>query len=161
MASKKVAQPTGLLLDYIDQAYDKKSWHGPNLRSSVRGVTASEATWRPSPKHHNIRELVLHATYWKYAVRRRLTGGTRGAFPIKGSNWFAGGANLSPAQWKKDLALMDEQHKLLRKTIADLPPSKLGRLDMIYGAASHDLYHAGQIQLLKRLIRGGVVKPKA
>jgi hypothetical protein len=161
MALKTKSQLKELLLAYIDQAYEKKSWHGPNLRSSVRGVTVSEAAWRPSPKHHNIRELVLHVTYWKYGVRRRLTGGKRGSFPLKGNNWFSGGDKLSSAQWKKDIALMDEHHELLRKTIADLPPSKLGRLDMIYGIASHDLYHAGQIQLLKRLIRGGAVKTKA
>jgi hypothetical protein len=160
MASNLKIEPLKLLLAFIDQAYDKKAWHGPTLRGATRGVTASEAAWRPSPKHHNIRELVLHAAYWKYAVRRRLTGGARGAFLIKGSNWFDGSDNLSPAQWKQDLVLMDEQHMLLRKTIAELPPSKLGRLDMIYGIASHDLYHAGQVQLLKRLIRGGVVKAK-
>lgn len=160
MASKTKNKITEILLAFIDQAYDKKAWHGPTLRGSIRGVSHQEASWRPSPKHHNIREIVLHAAYWKYIVKRRLTGGARGSFPLNGSNWFNDKKVFGPARWKKDIALLEEQHRLLRRTIADLPLSKLGRLDMIYGVASHDLYHAGQIQLLKRLIRGGAVKVK-
>jgi hypothetical protein len=144
-----------LLLTFIDQAYDKKAWHGPTLRGALRGISVKEALWRPSPKHHNIWELTLHAAYWKYAVRNRLLGGPRGTFPQKGSNWFKSGGN--PAEWKKDLDLLGQQHKLLREAVAGLTLSRIARMDMIYGIASHDLYHAGQIQLLKRLIRGGVV----
>ncbi len=62
-----------VLLDLLDEAFDKKSWHGPNLRGSIRGVTAQQAAWRPGPDRHNIWELTLHAAYWKYVVRRRLT----------------------------------------------------------------------------------------
>jgi hypothetical protein len=145
-----------LLLIFIDHAYDKKAWHGPTLRGALRGLSVQEALWRPTPNHHNIWEIALHAAYWKYAVRNKLLGGPRGKFPIKGSNWLKVGN--TPAQWKKDIALLEEQHKHLRETIAKLPQSKLKRIDMIYGVASHDLYHAGQIQLLKRLIRGGVAK---
>jgi hypothetical protein len=154
-----VKDPTiDLLLAFIDQAYDKKAWHGPTLRGALRGLSYKEALWRPTPRHHNIWELTLHAAYWKYTVRNRLLGGKRGAFPRSGSNWFKsdGGA----AEWKKDLDLLGQQHRLLREAVAGLVPSKIARLDMIYGVASHDLYHAGQIQLLKRLQRGGVVKTR-
>jgi hypothetical protein len=145
-----------LLLAFIDQSYDKKAWHGPTLRGALRGVSAKEALWRPTPKHHNIWEIAIHSAYWKYTVRNKLIGGPRGAFPLKGSNWFKSGG--SSTEWKKDLDLLGQQHKLLRETVAALTPSEITRMDMIYGIASHDLYHAGQIQLLKRLIRGGVVK---
>jgi hypothetical protein len=154
MASKNPV--IDLLLIFIDHAYDKKAWHGPTLRGALRGLTVREALWRPTPKHHNIWEIALHAAYWKYTVRNKLLAGPRGTFPKEGSNWLKAGNTA--IQWKKDLALLEDQHRLLRKTIAGLSPSKLNRLDMIYGIASHDLYHAGQIQLLKRLIRGGVVK---
>ena len=50
-----------VLFDFIDEAFDKKSWHGPNLRGSLRGVTAQQAAWRPGPDRHNIWELALHA----------------------------------------------------------------------------------------------------
>jgi DinB superfamily len=62
------------LLANLDQAYDKRSWHGTNLRGSIRGLTAQKATWRPRRGRHNIWELVVHAAYWKYVVCRRLAG---------------------------------------------------------------------------------------
>src|SRR5438874_523546 len=73
-----------LLLDGLDEAFDRKSWHGTNLRGSVRGVAVKEALWRPGPGRHNIWELMLHAAYWKYVVRRRITGEKRGSFLLKG-----------------------------------------------------------------------------
>ena len=84
MASKEIE----LLLTTMDQAYDRKSWHGTNLRGSLRGITAEQASWRPAADRHNIWELTLHCAYWKYVVRRRLRGEKRGGFPRKGSDWF-------------------------------------------------------------------------
>src|SRR5512143_3805233 len=78
----------GELLFLIDTAYDHLSWHGPNLRGSIRGLTPQQAAWRPGPHRHNIWELVVHAAYWKYVAWRRLTGATRGSFATEGSNWF-------------------------------------------------------------------------
>src|ERR1017187_2118280 len=60
-----------LLLDSLDEAFDKKSWHSPNLRGSIRGVSVREAAWRPAPKSHNIWEYTLHAAYWKYVSDHR------------------------------------------------------------------------------------------
>ena len=76
------------LLSILDQAYDHRSWHGTNLRGSIRGVSPRRAAWRPGRGRHNIWELVVHAAYWKYAAWRRIAGTPRGAFPIEGSNWF-------------------------------------------------------------------------
>jgi len=149
-----------LLLEIIDQAYEKQAWHGPNLKGSLRGLTAKQASWRPARGRHNIWELVIHAAYWKYAVQRRLVGGKRGSFPLKGSNWFKNIGKYGERAWKEDLALLDRAHRDLRKAIELLPPSRLRssqprskvkNITLIYGIASHDLYHAGQIQLLKRL----------
>jgi uncharacterized damage-inducible protein DinB len=151
-----------LLLAFIDQAYDRRSWHGTNLRGSIRGVSANEAAWRPGPERHNIWELVVHAAYWKYAVRRRLTGEARGSFPVEGSNWFArpSAAERGEASWKADVALLGETHRSLRAAVAALAAADLDRAAaggtetvraLVTGIAAHDLYHAGQIQLLKRL----------
>jgi uncharacterized damage-inducible protein DinB len=159
MPSKTKDPVIGLLLTFMEQAFDKKAWHGPTLRGALRGVTYKEALWRPSPKHHNIQELVKHCAYWKYAVRRRLTGEKRGSFELEGSNWFHRDTNGGADDWKRDIALLQKEHKLLLETVASLKSDKIRRMDMIYGIASHDLYHAGQIQLLKRLQRGGVVTP--
>ncbi len=149
-----------LLLDIIDQAYDHPAWHGINLRGSIRRLTAEQAAWRPAPGRHNIREIVIHAAYWKYAVRRRLLGEKRGSFPLKGSNWFLRPDVATDKAWRNDVALLEESHRSLRDAIAVLSPralpertarKKFTNAAVIYGVASHDLYHAGQIQLLKRL----------
>lgn len=150
------------ILFLLDQAFDHRAWHGTNLKGSIRGMSASEAAWRPSPGRHSIWEIVVHAAYWKYVARRRLLGEARGSFPLKGSNWFARPTDgaAQEAEWKRDLALLNETHRSLREAIAGLSPedldvtpegSKVSNLALLTGIASHDLYHAGQIQLLKRL----------
>ena len=83
---------SSVLLSLLDEAFDRKAWHGTTLLGSIRGLDAAAAARRPAPGRHNIWEIVVHAAYWKYAVARR-----------------------------------------------------------IVGVAFHDIYHAGQIQLLKRL----------
>jgi uncharacterized damage-inducible protein DinB len=151
-----------VLLEMLDGAYNRKSWHGTNLRGSLRGLTYEQAAFRPSAARHNIWEIALHAAYWKYSVRRRLTGEPRSSFPLKGSNWFARPApgNDSESAWKGDVALLDQIHRTLRAAIESLRPDRLETipagstttiLKLVTGVAAHDLYHAGQIQLLKRL----------
>jgi uncharacterized damage-inducible protein DinB len=148
------------LLSIVDYAYDRQSWHGTNLRGSIRRVTPAVAAWRPGRDRHNIWELVVHAAYWKYAVWRRLVGEKRGSFPLDGSNWFARPLERSEKAWRGDIALLDGMHAALREAIAKLPErqwhvsprgSKVSNFAIIAGIAAHDLYHAGQIQLLKRL----------
>jgi DinB superfamily len=149
-----------LLLGLLDEAYSVKTWHGPNLKGSLRGLNAAAAAWRPGPKRHSIWEIAVHAAYWKYVARRRLLGEKRGSFPLEGSNWFARLLDLSEKAWKADLALLDQEHSKLREAVAGLKPgslhfrpstSNLSNLALICGVANHDVYHAGQIQLLKRL----------
>jgi hypothetical protein len=136
-----VRREIALLLDSLDEAFDKKSWHGPNLRSSIRGVSPVGAAWRPAPGRHSIQELTVHAAYWKYVVRRRITGEKRGSFALPGSNFFPRPA-ANAVLWKADIA-----------AITELPASAPQTLHLIRGAAAHDLYHAGQIRLLRRLKR--------
>jgi hypothetical protein len=151
------------LLAIVATAYDRRSWHGPNLRGSLRGVTPAVAGWRPGPRRHNIWELLVHAAYWKYVGVRRLTGARRGSFELKGSNWFEREGQPTPAQWREDLQLLERAHQELLEVVASLTPRDLSRPSaggefnnrgLILGLAAHDIYHAGQIQLLKRLERG-------
>jgi len=146
----------------LDEAYHVRTWHGSNLRGSLRGVTADQASWRPGPRRHNIWEIAVHAAYWKYAVRRRITGEKRGSFAYRGSDWFAREGEGGTAGWRRDLALLEQEHRLLRDSVAGLPEKRLSEwsakrewilAEMIMGVACHDIYHAGQIQLLKRLQR--------
>ena len=161
MASKP-GRELGLLLQILDEGYEKRAWHGPNLRGSLRGVGAAEAAWRPRPDRHNIWEIAVHAAYWKYANWRRLTGEKRGSFPLSGSNWIARPESPTEKSWRADLAVLDEQHRRLRAVIGEIRPARLSERvpgsphrteTLVYGTAHHDVYHAGQIQLLKRLYR--------
>ena len=152
-----------LLLNLIDQAFDHRAWHGTNLRGSIRGLRAQDAAWRPAPDRHNIWETAVHAAYWKYIVRRRILSEARGSFPLEGSNWFIRpSGKAADDEWKKDVKLLVDSHRSMRAAVAGLTDadlkvkpkgSKVSNVDLITGIASHDLYHAGQIQLLKKLRR--------
>jgi hypothetical protein len=138
------------LLFLIDTAYDHKSWHGTNLRGSIRGVAPRQAAWRPGPNRHNVWELVVHAAYWKYVAWRRLTGAKRGSFPLEGSNFLSRPQEATGKAWRADIALLDQMHRTLRAAVATRSARDLD-LALLTGIAAHDLYHAGQVQLLKRL----------
>jgi uncharacterized damage-inducible protein DinB len=163
MKSRKTGRPggeIGVLLHLLDEAYGKAAWHGTNLRGSLRGVNARQAAWRPGKGRHCVRDIVLHAAYWKYVVRRRLTGEERGSFPIEGSNFFDLPAP-SEKVWRSEREILDAQHGALRAVVAAFPPDRLRRtlpgtrgrtaLREIAGIALHDVYHTGQIQLVKAL----------
>jgi uncharacterized damage-inducible protein DinB len=151
--------PLDPLLVLLDTGYNRVSWHGTNLRGSLRGVSLDAAVWRPQPGAHNVWELLVHAAYWKYAAWRRLTGASRGSFPLEGSNFFERPVEKTASAWRADLRLLEAMHRELRAAVAAtapraldtrLPGSKVTRLRLITGVAAHDVYHAGQIQLLKK-----------
>lgn len=139
-----------------------QAWHGgPTPVGSLRGVSAAEARWRPRPGRHTIWELALHIAYWDYAVRRRLEGGAPGEFPRHPANFPAMPARTGEREWAADRALLADEHRLLVTAIKAFPAARVGRHaggrkrwsygDLIAGIAMHDAYHAGQIQLMKRL----------
>ncbi len=150
------------LLGLLDEAYNRAAWHGPNLRGSVRGLTAREAALPPRTGRHNIWEIVIHAAYWKYAVRRRLLGEKRGSFSLPGSNWFVRPMDRSEKAWRADIWLLDREHQRLKEAVSSFQPENLDRpargsktlaRRLIAGIAFHDVYHAGQIQLIKKLLK--------
>jgi DinB superfamily len=140
-----------IIVALLEEAYRKKTWHGPNLRQAIKGVTAGEAAWRPVPGGHNIWEEVLHAAYWKYMVRRRLEGGKRASFVLRGRNFFA--RPEKGKTWRADQSILETEHRRLVRTVRQILKSPRARkhLPMLYGVAFHDVYHAGQIRLLRRL----------
>ena len=144
------------ILALFEEAFSQKAWHGPNLWQSLKGVTAKQAAWRPAPGRHNIWEETLHAAYWKYDVRRILQGGKRGSFVLKGSNFFARPepGKKTEAAWKADKLLLLREHESLRAAIrqALTRPVSPKLAHMLWGVAFHDIYHAGQIRLLRRLM---------
>src|SRR5206468_2113691 len=127
------------------------------LRGAIRGLDPAVAARRVAPGRHSIWELVVHAAYWKYAVRRRLVGEKRGSFAMKGSNWFSRPETASASAWEDDVGLLAAEHRRLLDVARALDPRRLHRpapgrrvtpAVLLRGIAFHDVYHAGQIQLL-------------
>lgn len=150
------------LVDLIDEAYHRKAWHGPTLKGSLRGLSAAETGWRAARGRHCIAEIAAHCAYWKYTVVRRFRGDKRGSFPLKGSNWFRLPEPLDELNWRQIRQLLDEQHAQLLQVAAEVRPtdwdvvpagSKISNLRILQGIALHDVYHAGQVQTIKALLR--------
>jgi len=153
MPSHARQSDAALLLQLLSEAYEKKTWHGPNLKQSIRGVSARVAAWRPQRGRHNIWEFTLHAAYWKYMARRRLLEEARASFAVKGSNFFAMPEPPTEAAWRNCCQILEEEHRKLIAAVADAQNSRAVKkhLRMIFGVAFHDIYHAGQIRLLRRM----------
>lgn len=151
-----------LIITQLEQAFRRKSWHGTNLLGSIRGIDKETASWRPAAGRHNIWELIVHTAYWKYSVYRRFAGDPRLQFRLKGSNWIARpSAGSNKDDLPADIRMLKDYHGLLIASILELE-GDLGRLpegsmttfrDLAIGVGAHDVYHAGQIQMIKRLYR--------
>ena len=135
------------------------------MMTSRRVSSARVAAWRPAPGRNSIWLLTVHSAYWKYRIHRLLTDAPPRAFEKAGSNFFPAPEpeNATEDVWAEDRALLGVWHRRLRGVVAAFDPARLdqpsgrsGRSyrDLILGGAAHDLYHAGQIQLLKRLQDG-------
>ena len=152
---------SALLAEQLRRAFDGDAWHGPSLLELLADVHAATAAAKPIPEVHSIWELVLHIAVWDEAAMRRLDGkiwqpeGT-GNFPIPPKS--------TGAAWRKAVAHAKRTHNRLVKTVAALPESRLrdrvpgkkyGFYFMLHGIAQHELYHAGQIAILKKAQIGG------
>jgi len=143
----------------LRRAYSGHAWHGPALRQLLRGVGARQAAARPVRNAHTIWELVLHITAWKRAVLRRTQGNATSLSPAEN---FPAMPRATTANWKKTQAALRVAQYDLRRAVSALPDSRLKKIVpgkrysvyfMLHGLVQHDLYHAGQIALLKKTRR--------
>jgi uncharacterized damage-inducible protein DinB len=150
------ASEAGRIADQLRRAFDGGAWHGPALLELLEDVDAATAAARPLPDVHSIWELVLHVAVWDDAALRRLDGKK---WQPTGLANFPPVSNATDAAWRKAVAATNRTHDRLVKTVAALPDSRLGdrvpgkRYDfyhMLHGVAQHELYHAGQIAILKK-----------
>ena len=150
---------TKRIADQLHRAYTGHAWHGPALRQLLRGVTPKQAAARPLRRAHTIWELVLHVTAWKGAVLRRLQGKALSLSPAQN---FPPMPKATPANWNSALAALQAAQDDLHRAVAALPDSRLRKIVpgkrytvyfMLHGLVQHDLYHAGQIALLKKASR--------
>jgi uncharacterized damage-inducible protein DinB len=145
------------IADQLRRAFDGSAWHGPALLELLKGVDAATAAAKPLPNVHSIWELVLHIGAWDGAVYRRL-GGAKAR--LSGRQNFPPVPKPTEAAWRQAMAQTKQAHDVLVKTVAALPAKRLrdrvpGKsydfYHMLHGLAQHELYHAGQIAILKKL----------
>ena len=156
-----------LILRSLDEGFDKKAWHGPNLLGSIRRVPATLAARRPGRGRHSIADITVHCAYWKYAIRRRIRSEKRGSFALKGSNWFDLPSHLTDKQWRGYVAILREAHVALREAISSTMWATMVKafgneskfLEQAFGISMHDTYHAGQIQTLKAILKNPAASP--
>jgi hypothetical protein len=148
---------TGLETRLLQEGYGDGAWHGPDLKAALADVAPSTAFWRPGPGRHNIAEVALHHAYCVGNARARLTGVQAEPFVLEGDDWFTA-PDPSTLSWSSIADLVRREHERLAAAVADVEagrtPSRLSeseRIDLMLGVTCHAVYHAGQVQLIKRL----------
>jgi uncharacterized damage-inducible protein DinB len=142
------------ILDQMNRAYTAQAWHGPAVLEVLAGIDDATARRRPIRTAHSILELVTHMTAWKDIVRRRLEGEKFDVRPEM--DWPAAGDGA--AAWPAALESLERAHARLRESVARFDPQRLDQAPaggsiayvLMHGIIQHDLYHAGQIALLRK-----------
>lgn len=160
MSSKSAmtATPEGrLLIRVLDEGYGPGAWHGPDLKAALDDVSPELAFWRLSPQRHNIAEVALHHAYCARSARGQLSGTAPEPFVLEGEDWF----ELSDPKvlsWPQIQTAVEQQQSRLGAVVADIAAGRASsslsdaeRFNLVLGITCHAVYHAGQIQLLKRL----------
>jgi uncharacterized damage-inducible protein DinB len=148
------------IADQLRRAFDGEAWHGDSLFEILEGVSAKQAAARPIGNAHSIWELVLHIAAWDGVVLRRL-GGVE--VTLSDAENFPPVKDASETAWRKALAQVRRVHEELIEAVSVLPDSRLDEVVpgkegahytfyyMLHGVVQHELYHAGQIALLKKM----------
>jgi uncharacterized damage-inducible protein DinB len=144
------------ITDQLQRAFEGDAWHGPSVLEIIEGITSPKAAAHPFNGVHSIWEIVLHIAAWERAVLRRLNG-DRAQLPTE-EDWPAVTATTDEA-WEQTRQALKHGHDDLRSAMVDLDEARLDQpiiegLASVYvtlhGILQHDLYHAGQIAILKK-----------
>jgi len=150
---------TARLADQIRRAFDGDAWHGDSVLELLEGINAKMAAAHPIKNAHSIWELILHVAAWDDAVRLR-TGGK--AVTLSDEQNFPPVKDTSEAAWRKAVEYAKHTHNELVQAVVAFPDSRLQEqvpgetqsycnfFYMFSGIVQHELYHAGQIALLKK-----------
>lgn len=145
------------LLDLMHRTFEGQPWHGDAVMAVLDGVTAEQATQRPLPHRHSIWELVLHMAVWKDVARWRIELDER---QPTGDENFPAITDTSEEAWERAQQRLAQAHRALYNAVARMPEERLaeeipagGGLShyvRLHGVIHHDVYHAGQIAMLKQ-----------
>ena len=148
--------------DQFRRAFDGEAWHGPSVLALLEGVTALQAAAHPIPGAHSIWELTLHIAAWERACLRRLKGDP--ARLTDAEDWEAA-TDTSEAAWERTKQQLIDNHRELLEAVSSVDESRLNEPIIsdpstpfssvyvtLHGGVQHDLYHAGQIAILKKAL---------
>jgi uncharacterized damage-inducible protein DinB len=144
------------ILNQLERAFEGGAWHGPSVLEALEGVSWKEAHQKAIPAAHSIWELVLHITAWEDIVRRRLLGESP---QITEEQNFPTITEPSAASWQEALDALRAGHRRLADVAAKIRDEELDepphgktttRYILLHGIIQHDIYHAGQIAILKK-----------
>jgi uncharacterized damage-inducible protein DinB len=153
--------------EQLRRSFEGEAWHGPSVRDALDGVTAEEALQHPIAGAHSIWELVLHLAGTYSLVLRRLNGDATDLAPDE--DWPSVDS-ASPAKWAAALDVLRSLNQQLRAAVRSFNRDALDQLmgnrkysayTQFIGVTQHDLYHAGQIVLLRRALRAAAAVPSA
>lgn len=156
-AAVSAASESRFLSRVLDEGYGPGAWHGPDLKAALADVSPELAFWRPSPGRHNIAEVTLHHAYCARSVRGQLSGTAPEPFLLEGEDWFEL-PDQTRLEWGQIRSVVEEEQSKLAAVVVDIAAgrtqtklSEAERFNLVLGITCHAVYHAGQIQLLKRL----------
>jgi uncharacterized damage-inducible protein DinB len=144
------------IADQLRRAFYGSAWHGPAVLELLEDVDAAAASAKPLKDVHSIWELLLHVAAWDRAGLRRLSGEK---CQLKGSANFPRVPAATESTWRETVGMAKRTHDTLVETVAALSDKRLRdqvpgkRYDfyhMLHGIAQHELYHAGQMAILKK-----------
>lgn len=151
---------TELIRGYLESTFDGQAWHGPSLMMVLEGIPASVAAERLSDSAHTIWELVLHIRGWMQVGLLRLDGVEQGDPP---DGDFPEVISIDEGAWREAIAALGKAKTELAEKISGLSPeqldaavaeSKTTARDLLHGVIWHNVYHAGQIAILRRALMG-------
>jgi uncharacterized damage-inducible protein DinB len=152
---------TERIVDQMERAFEGDAWHGSSISEILADIPAEVAALRPQPDAHSIWEIVLHTTVWQRTVRQRLEGRPIASLPDE-EDWPRV-TDASPSAWAEAVRDLRAEYELLRTEALQWSDSDLGETtegqrytvyEMLQGVIQHNLYHAGQIAILKKAARG-------
>ena len=156
MVTTTVRVPAGLESRVLQEGYGPGAWHGADLKTALTDVTPALAFWRPAPGRHNIAEIALHHAYCIRAVRSQISGVAPEPFVREGDDWFEL-ENEQAMWWAEVQSTVESEQSRLAALVAQIeggvssPVADADRFNLELGITCHAIYHAGQIQLIKRL----------
>ena len=163
MSTTATTNPTGqteVASRVLREGYGPGAWHGPDLKAAISDVDAALAFWRPAKGRHNIAEIALHHAFFVRSVREQLSGQPAQPFVLPGEEWFELGDEKA-LSWRAVQSTVESEQARLSDVLSDIQAGKTAaavadaeRFNLVLGITCHAVYHAGQIQLIKRLRAG-------